>query len=208
VLDVSPSMAFGTVNRLKSDVAEGVSLVLARLAVRRAGRVGLLTFGAGGPRLVRPRASKPGVMAVRTALGEGVASDGVHDPLALAGALQRLGRVAGQPGLVAIVSDFRDHHGWTAPLGMLRARHSVLAVEIRDERESTIPAVGHLALVDPETGERIEVDTSDRRIREQFSRIERDRRSRVERDLRRLHVDHVALSTDDDWLRELGRRLR
>jgi uncharacterized protein (DUF58 family) len=208
VLDVSPSMAFGTVNRLKSDVAEGVSLVLARLAVRRAGRVGLLTFGAGGPRLVRPRASKPGVMAVRTALGEGVASDGVHDPLALAGALQRLGRVAGQPGLVAIVSDFRDHHGWTAPLGMLRARHSVLAVEISDERESTIPAVGHLALVDPETGERIEVDTSDRRIREQFSRIERDRRSRVERDLRRLHVDHVALSTDDDWLRELGRRLR
>ena len=47
VLDVSPSMAFGTANRLKADVAEGVALVVARLAVRRAGRVALMTFGAG-----------------------------------------------------------------------------------------------------------------------------------------------------------------
>ncbi len=208
VLDVSPSMAFGTATRLKSDVAEGVTLVLARLAVRRAGRVALITFGAGTPRLLRPRASKPGVIAVRTALREGVADDGVHDPSALAAALRRVARIAGQPGLVAIVSDFRDHEDWTSPLGVLRARHSMVAVELRDPREATVPAVGHLALIDPETGERVEVDTSDRRVRESFARIERERQSRVERDLRRLRVDHVALSTDDDWLRELGRRLR
>ena len=109
VLDVSPSMAFGTANRLKSDVAEGVTLVLARLAVRRAGRVALVTFGAGEQRLLRPRASKPGVMAVSAALREGVATDGVHEPSALAAALRRVARIARQPGLVAIVSDFRDH---------------------------------------------------------------------------------------------------
>jgi uncharacterized protein (DUF58 family) len=208
VLDVSPSMAFGTARRLKSDVAEGVVLVLARLAVRRAGRVALLTFGADNMRLLRPRGSKPGVSAVRRALAEGLAPDGVSAPSALADALVQLRKVATQPGLVVIVSDLRDQHGWTSPLGALRARHSVVAVEIRDEREGTLPPVGHLALVDPETGERVEVDTSRHSVREAFSRSEAEARERVARDLRRLRVEHLTLSTQDDWLRELGRRLR
>ena len=96
VLDVSPSMAFGTAERLKSDVAEGVALVLGRLAVRRAGRVALMTFGAGRPRLVPPRASKPGVVALRRALAEGCAVDGRPDRHALGGraAADRQGRDA------------------------------------------------------------------------------------------------------------------
>lgn len=207
MLDVSPSMAFGTANRLKSDVAEGVSLVLARLAVRRAGRVALLTFGAEQPRLLRPRASKPGVAAVRRALAEGVAPDGVSKPSAFAEALHLLRKIATQPGLVVIISDFRDQHGWTRALGALQARHSVMAVEVRDRREGNLPAVGHLALVDPETGERIEVDTSRTAVREAFTRYENEARERIARELRRLHVDHATLSTDVDWLRELGRRL-
>ena len=207
VLDISPSMAFGTDSRLKSDVAEGVALVVARLAVRRAGRVALMTFGGTKPRLLRPRASKPGVAAVRRALAEGLVPDGLSHPTALADALRQLRTVASQPGLVVIVSDFRDQHAWTSPLGVLRARHSVLAVEIRDEREASLPAVGHLALVDPETGERVEVDTSRRSVREAFSRFEAEARERVARELRRLRVEHVVLNTGSDWLKELGRRL-
>lgn len=208
VLDISPSMAFGTATRLKSDVAEGVALVVARLAVRRAGRVALMTFGADAPRLLRPRASKPGVAAIRRALAEGLAPDGVSRPSALAVALVQLRKVASQPGLVVLVSDLRDQEDWTSPLGALRARHSVLTVEVRDGRESHLPAVGHLALVDPETGERVEVDTSRRAVREAFSRVETEARERVARELRRLRVEHVVLSTEHDWLRELGRRLQ
>jgi uncharacterized protein (DUF58 family) len=208
VHDVSPSMAFGTARRLKSDVAEGAALVVSRLAVRRAGRVALLTFGVGAPRLLPPRASKPGIVAVERALGEGVAADGKREPDALTRALVRVGKVATQPGLVVVISDFRDHEGWTRPLGALRARHSVLALEVRDPREASLPAAGRLALVDPETGERIEVDTGRRAIRERFEQIEAEGRARVERELRRLHVEHVVLTTEDDWLRQLGRRLR
>lgn len=207
-LDLSPSMAFGTEQRLKSDVAEGVTLVMGRLAVRRAGRVALMTFGAGTPRLHSPRASKPGVVALQRALGEGVAEDGHHEPGALRNALRRIGRVATQPGLVVVISDWRDDDDdWTRALGALRARHSVLAVEVRDPREASVPAVGRLALVDPETGERIEVDTSRQSVRDRFAQIEAERRARVTRELRRLEVEHVVLSTDRDWLGDLGRRL-
>ena len=208
VLDLSPSMAFGTANRLKADVAEGVALVLGRLAVRRAGRLAMVTFGMGRPRLLPPRGSRPGFVALRRVLSQGVAQDGHNEPDALAHALVRVGKVASQSGFVAVISDFREQHGWERPLGALRARHSVLAVEVSDPRESELPAVGRLALVDPETGERVEVDTSRQRVRDRFAELERERREGVARELRRLHVDHVALSTDRDWLLDLGRRLR
>jgi uncharacterized protein (DUF58 family) len=207
-VDVSPSMAFGTAQRLKWDVAEGAASVLGRLAVRRAGRVALMSFGGGTPRLLPPRASKPGVVALRRGLADGVAADGTHERAALAGALRRIGRVATQPGLVVVISDFRDQDEWTGPLGALRARHSVLAVEIRDPREAVVPAVGRLALIDPETGERVEIDTSSARVRRRFAAIEAQGRARVAQELRRLAVEHVVLSTDGDWLRALGRALR
>lgn len=208
VLDVSASMAFGTARRLKADVAEGAALVFGRLGVRRAGSVGVIAFGASATRVLPPRGSRPGMVALRRMLAEGVSPDGQTDPEALADALRRAGRLANQPGLVVAISDFRDQQAWERPLGSLRVRHSVLAVEIVDPREAQLPNVGHLALVDPETGALIEINTSRRRIRERFAELERERRERVARELRRLHVHHTTLSTDEDWLVELGRRLR
>jgi uncharacterized protein (DUF58 family) len=208
LLDLSPSMAFGTERRLKADVAEGVALVFGRLGVRRAGSVGLVGFGASVPRLLPPRGSKPAIVALRSMLAEGVAPDGQHDPGGLAGAARRVARLARQPGLVVVVSDFRDQQLWERPLGSLRVRHSVLAIEIVDPRELELPSVGHLALVDPETGERIAIDTSRRRVRERFAELERERRAAVSRELRGLRIDQVTLSTGDDWLLSLGRQLR
>jgi uncharacterized protein (DUF58 family) len=207
VVDRSPSMAFGTTTRLKSDVADGAAIVLSRLAVRRAGRVALCTFGAGEPRLFPPRASKPGTVAVRRALSGGVAPDGSGDKRSLANALVKLGRVATQPGLVVVISDFRDQEEWIRPLGALAAHHSLMAVEVRDPRETALPNVGHLAVVDPETGQLVQIDTSRRRVRQRFAAIEAQGRARVADELRRLAIEHVVLSTGSDWLKELGRRL-
>lgn len=208
VLDVSASMAFGTARRLKADVAEGAAQVFGRLGVRRAGSVGLVAFGAGAPTVLRPRGSRPGVVALRRTLAEGVSPDGRHDSEALADALRRVGRLATQPGLIVLISDLRDHRGWERPLGSLRIRHAVLAVEVVDPREAELPKVGYLALIDPETGARIEVNTSRGRVRRRFAELEAARRQEVADELRRLRVRQVTLSTDQDWLLELGRQLR
>jgi uncharacterized protein (DUF58 family) len=189
-------------------VAEGVALAFGRLGVRRAGSVGVVAFGAGAARVLPPRGSKPGMVALRRALAAGVARDGVHDPSALADALSRAGRLARQPGLVVLISDMRDQREWERPLGSLRVRHSVVAVEIADPLEVELPAAGHLALIDPETGARMEVDTSSGRLRRRFAELERARREAVARELRRLRVHHITLSTADEWLVALGRQLR
>ena len=208
VLDVSPSMAFGTAGRLKADVAEGVALALGRLAVARGGGLALARFGADGLRVLPPHSSRRALVGLGLALREGVARDGQHDPRALGHALERIAAVARLPGLVAIVSDFRAQRDWLHALGALRMRHSVLAVEIGDPREGELPALGVLSVIDPETGSRLALDTSSRRVRQRFAELEAARRERLAHELRRLHVVHVRLSTDGNWLLELGRALR
>ena len=205
-VDVSASMAFGTADRLKSDVAEGVVDVVGTLAVRRGGKVGLLTFGAPVSRLLPPRGGRGARIGLRRALAEGVAPDGTAgEPLE--GAALRIGRLARLPSLVAIVSDFAGEPTWARPLAALAARHTVLAIEIVDPREQALPAVGRLAMIDPETGARVEVDTRDRRLREGFAEAARERREAVAIALSRAGAEHVTLSTAGSWARQLGRRL-
>jgi uncharacterized protein (DUF58 family) len=207
MLDLSPSMAFGTAQRLKADVAEGVAMVLARLAIKRAGSVGVVAFGAGEPIVLEPRGSKPGIIAVQSLLAAGVGRDGQSEPRAMAGALERLLTVTNRPGLVAVVSDFRDQQEWLRSLTAVAARHCAFAVEVCDPREATLPSVGRIALVDPETGRRVDVDTSSSRVRARFEELERRRREELAADLRRLHVPHVPVSTDEDWMLALARGL-
>jgi uncharacterized protein (DUF58 family) len=206
VLDVSASMAFGTADRLKSDVAEGVAQVVARAATRHGGRLAVLT--AGGPeRMLPPRGGPHAKIGLRRLIEQGVAVDGVADR-GLGPVLHRVGRLARQPGLVVLVSDFRGAPDWQRPLRALGARHRVLAVEIRDPREERLEPVGRLSLVDPETGALLTVDTSRRVLRDRFEAAAAEERAGVAGALRRAGADHVVLSTKGDWLRALGRALR
>lgn len=206
VLDVSPSMAWGTAERLKSDVAAGLVDVLARLATRRGGRVGLVTFGAAETRLVPPHGGRGAIATLRAAVAEGVAPDGSAGE-GLDRALDRVGRVASQPGLVAVVSDFSGARDWARPLRALGARHSLLALQVRDPREDELPASGRLWLVDPESGRQLEADTSNAKLRAAFAAGARAEREAVARELRGAGARHVVLSTDGSWLDQLGRGL-
>jgi len=206
VLDLSASMAFGTADRLKSDVAEGVAHVVGRAATRHGGRLAVLT--AGGPeKMLPPRGGPHAKIGLRRLLDEGVAVDGAADR-GLKPVLHKAGRLARQPGLVVVVSDFRGGLEWRKPLRSLGARHRLLAVEIRDPREERLEPAGRLALVDPETGRLIEVDTSRRGLRERFAAAAAAERATVATELRAAGATHVVLSTSGDWLKALGRALR
>jgi len=207
IVDVSASMAFGTGQRLKSDVAEGVAATVGRLAVRRGGRVAAITAGAPDAAVLPPRSGRRAFAGLRRLVGSGVAPDAAPAELPLAAALERAHRLARTRGLVVVVSDFRDD-GWQAPLRTLAQRHTVTAIEITDPREAELPDVGQLMLVDPETGQTVEADTGSAYTRAAFAAAEAERRAGVASAIRRARAHHVVLSTDDDWLRELARVLR
>jgi uncharacterized protein (DUF58 family) len=207
VLDVSASMAFGTADRRKTDVAEGVALAIGHVSTRRGNRLGVLAFGAGEPRIMRPRQGRLGLLALLAELrrdgeGEGAGATSLGSALSSAATLGR------QRGLVVIVSDFRGERDWEAPLQALRARHGVMAVEIIDPREQQLVSAGDLWLIDPETGRQVHVDTRKRRIRDRFAAAAAAEREEVRAALRRTGADHVELSTGGDWLRTFATHLR
>ncbi|HEY7968889.1 MAG TPA: VWA domain-containing protein, partial [Candidatus Limnocylindrales bacterium] len=207
VYDASASMAFGTADRRKADVAEGVAVAIGHLTTQRGNRLGIVTFGGSRDRRVPPAAGRTGLLGLLLAsrvetVEEGV---GVTSP---AEALRIANAAATRGGLVILVSDFRGPRDWRGPLAGLAARHHVIAIEIDDPRESDLPDVGELTLVDAETGREVKVDTSSSHLRERFASAAAEERASVATDLRRLGVDHIVLSTAGDWLRTLAGELR
>jgi uncharacterized protein (DUF58 family) len=200
LLDVSPSMRFGTADRRKWDVAEGVAVALGHLASRRGNRIGVATFGATDSLAMRPRQGRVGLLSVLLAVRREPETERVGRT-SVGTAVTELARVAKQRSLAVIVSDFRGPRDWRAPLLRLAARHAVVAIEIRDPREQELPNVGHVWLVDPETGRRAHVDTARRRLRERFAEAAADDRADLARELAALGVPHLVLSTAGDWLR-------
>ena len=207
VLDTSPSMTFGTADRRKADVAEGVVLAFGHLAARGANSVGLLTFGDGYPVTLPPRGGRMGTLGLLNVLRGEPASEEVGET-SPAGVFSRLSRLSRRSSLVVVVSDFRGPKDWRKPLLELAGRYEVIAVEIRDPREQDLPDVGHLSLVDPETGRQLRVDTSSRRLRERFATEAVREREELARELRSTGADHLTLSTEGDWLRKLATLLR
>ena len=215
VLDCSASMTFGTADRRKADVAEGVAVAMGHIATQRGNRLGIVTFGGRSDRRLAARGGRDGLLAVLlTSRNEGDEDDAgngdvaVRPAASLESALKFVAAAAIRGGLVALVSDFRGPRDWRRPLAAVAARHHVLAIEIRDPREDLLPDVGDLTLVDAESGRQVRVDTSSRRLRERFQEAAGADRASLTADLRRLGVGHVVLSTSGSWLRSLAAQLR
>jgi uncharacterized protein (DUF58 family) len=204
VLDASASMRFGTADRRKADVLEGVALAVGHVATRRGNRLGVVTYGEGEPTFERPRTGRRELVSTLQRLRD--EPEGAGD---LAEALRLVAGVgAPHRSVVVVVSDFRGPRTWEQPLALLAARHMVLAVEVRDPREQELGDVGELVLADPETGEHVVVDTSDADLRRRFAEAAAGERDALVGKLASMGVPHVALSTEGDWLRLLAEFLR
>ena len=207
VLDTSVSMQFGTADRRKADVAEGVAVAIGHLSTRRGNRLGVVTFGGEESRAIPPRQGRVGLVGLLGAIRTEPPAEGPGSTT-LATALRHTGALARQRSLVVVVSDFRGDHEWRRPLLQLAGHHDVVAVEVRDPREQELTNIGLLYLVDPETGRQLRVDTRSRRLRERFAVAAAAERAEIARSLSSAGVRHVVLTTSGDWLRPLVTFLR
>jgi uncharacterized protein (DUF58 family) len=213
LLDETASMAFGTVTGEKGDLGDLLAAAVGLLTDGPGNRLGLATFGPAGLAFSRPVAGRVAAQrALRRAAGR--PRDGVA-PVGLGAALDVLGRRHRRPGVRVVVSDLLDPTGrferpfdWEAPLRRLAARHDVVVLEVLDPRELELPDVGHLVLVDPETGRRRDVPTGDAGLRSRYAAAAAAQRSAVAAAARSAGAAHVRLRTDGDWVAELSRAVR
>jgi uncharacterized protein (DUF58 family) len=211
VVDLSPSMSFGTARCEKRDVAVTLAAALAHLARGPGDRVGAVVLS-DRVRAVPPRPGRDAALALLRVLQSTRPPDGAA-PVRLADGLAATAAQARRRGLVVVVSDLLDgdppgsEPAWSAPLRRLALRHDLVVVEVVDPRELELPAVGVLQLTDPETGRRVEVQTADRRLRERYAAAAAAQRAAHAAAVRRAGATHVLARTDRDWLPDLARAL-
>jgi uncharacterized protein (DUF58 family) len=210
LLDLSPSVDFGSSGVRKRTLSGEFVAVLARILSRHGNRVGALFYGdrvdtvipsaCGRVHVLRildrmlgriaPVAPKPRL--VRGKAPERPRGTDLNDLLRTAFA------VIPRRSLVFIVSDFISAPGWGKVLGELARRHEVVAIRLYDPMELELPDLGMFMIEDAETGEQLFVDTHDRGFRERFARIAAEREAALRTTLAQAGVDALELCTDDD----------
>src|SRR5574341_1365221 len=208
LLDLSPSMDFGTVSTqsMKRTVLIDFVTTLARLLTRHGNRVGAM-FASGGDRVERTIPARGGRIHVLRLVNDLLKQPRLSKapftnltPLLEAG-LHSIKRRS----LVFVISDFISVPGWERPLNSLNRRHEVLAIRLWDPREVELPDIGPLMLEDAETGEQLYVDTQDRKFRQRFQEAARRREAALQEAFKRSSVDALSLSTEEDLVHAIVR---
>jgi uncharacterized protein (DUF58 family) len=204
VVDTSGSGAFGTVDRYKAELAAELCAVLAFSATRNNDRVGLVMFSDRIEKVVPPAKGRRHVLrVVRELLYSEPEGTGTDIPLAL----DYLANVVRRHAVVFLVSDFQTAD-YERALSVANRRFDVIAIDVSDPRETDLPRVGLVEMEDAETGERVAVDTGDRRFVERFRRKIEQRRAEKDQSFRSLGVDRIEISTDCPYVEPLERFFR
>jgi uncharacterized protein (DUF58 family) len=210
VVDLSPSMDFGTGRTEKRELVLAAITAVVHLTVRGGNRVGAIV--SNGREMYRVPAlggrNHARHLVRRIAATSRVDTAGGPD---LAAMLESLRRPPRRRGMVAVVSDYLDNGpateppSWDRPLRALAERHQLLGIEVLDPRELELPAAGLVTFVDPETGRELEVQTNSSGVRQRYAQAAQAQRARIGTSLRRAGAAHLQLRTDRDWINDVVR---
>ncbi len=208
LLDLSPSVDFGTVQSLKRTVLIDFVATLARLLTRHGNRVGAMLYdGRSERRVERTIPARGGRVQVLRLVNDLLKQPQLpRAPFTDLAPLLQSGLYAiKRRSLVFIISDFISAPGWERPLALLNQRHEALAVRLWDPREVELPDIGPVIMEDAEPGEQLYVDTHDRRFRSRFEEAARKREAALSEAFKQAGVDVLSLSTEQDLVRAIVR---
>ena len=199
LVDLSASGHFGTSGLTKRELAAELAGTLAMSAIRNNDRVGLVLFTGEIEHYLPPRKTRQHVQRL---LRDLLTHTPRHAGTSVGKALEFAARVTHRPALVFVLSDFHDA-GYESALKSANQRHDVLALQLTDPREQHIPDVGLALVNDAETGEAMEVDTSDPAVRAAFEQAVAARQENVRAFFRQSRIAHLELLTDRPWANAL-----
>ena len=199
VVDVSGSGAFGSTERLKSELAAELCALVAFSAIRNNDKVGLILFTGQVELFVPPKKGKRHVLRV---IRELLYFTPARRETDIGAALEYLNRITTRRAVVFLVSDFIAA-GYDRHLTLANRRHDLVAVALTDPRELALPRIGLVELEDAETGERMVIDTWSRRTVRGYARAAAAQLDERRRLFRRLGVDTIEINTGAPYVPEL-----
>lgn len=217
LLDCSPSMDFGPIQRRKHVVLTEVAATVAQLLSRGGNRVGAVLFDTEVEHTIPPGPGRNQVLRILSRVMQTPSGDEWPERTRrdakkrqpqttdLASALRSAVGIMRRRSLVVVVSDFITEPGWERPLAQLASRHDVVPIQILDRREFELPAAGMIYVEDPETGEQIFVDTNDAGFQQRLRMAARERQTALAAAARSAGTDLYTVTTDEDLVRALFR---
>ncbi|MEK6705101.1 MAG: DUF58 domain-containing protein [Bdellovibrionota bacterium] len=195
VIDASGSGAFGSWQKLKSEIAAEIAGMLAYAASRTGDRIGMIMFSGGIDKIIAPRKGRQHILRIiRDILDHEPKTKGTD----LKGALESTGRIMKHSGVIFVISDFLATD-YERQLKLLSRRHDVVAVMVNDMREFDVPAVGHILLMDPETGEERFIDTSSYRFKKWIQERRAAHEGRLKNAFSDSRVELLKIGTKEDY---------
>jgi uncharacterized protein (DUF58 family) len=204
LLDLSPSVDFGSLRTQKRNQLIDFVAATARLLTRHGNRVGGVFYAGRVDRVLPARGGRLHVLRLIHELLNQPRQ--TRAPFTDLGGLLHAGLATiKRRSLIFVVSDFISAPGWERTLALLNRKHEVLAVRLWDPREVELPDVGQLLLEDAETGEQLYVDTHDRGFRQRYREAAQEREIALGEAFKRAGVDALTLSTEEDLVRAIVR---
>ncbi len=204
LVDLSASGQFGTVAKLKTEIATELCAVLAMSAITNNDKVGLILFTDRIERFIPPQKGKHHVLRV---IREVLSFRPQHRGTDVGGALEYLHRISRRRSVCFLVSDFLAS-GYDTPLRIAHRHHDIIPVTLTDQREESLPRLGLVRLQDLETGADVLVDTSSRAVRQQYQQRREAAVAQRRRLFRALGLDAIDIRTDEPFIDPLLRFFR
>jgi len=202
-IDLTPSLDFGTASSEKRDLAVAATAAIGLLTLRIGNRFGAELIRPDGIESIPAKQGRDHVMHIVEQVLQAPRAE--SSSITLAEGIARLHGPHRRRGLRAVVSDFIDDSDWQEEIRRVSVRNQLVAIEILDPREMELPNVGTLAVIDPETGARREIQTQRKKVREAYAAAALEQRAGIAQTLRESQTRHLQLSTDRDWLMDVVR---
>jgi uncharacterized protein (DUF58 family) len=199
LIDVSGSREFGTVSQLKKDIFTEVAATLAFSTIQNNDKIGVIFFSDKIEKFIPPKKGRKHVLHI---IRELIDFEPESNKTDIAGALRYFTNAIKKSSTGFVVSDFIDTN-FERELTIASRKHDVVALQVYDIRETELPNVGLVKLKDAESGERIWVDTSDKRLRTTFKHAWGEGQLALQKSFIKSGVDMVSMSTSEDYVKAL-----
>ena len=200
LVDASASTIFGTKNSLKSEYITEITAVLSFSALSNNDKVGLMLFTDEVEKYLPPRkGSKYALRMIRDILY----FEPKHTQTDIAKAAEYIYRVTKKKSIIFVISDFSDEKDYWSPLKLLAKKHDLIAIRITDKAETELPKAGLIYFSDPETGKKVAINTSSKKIRREYYNLAMKEEEDLKEKFKRSRIDFINLQTDQNYVKEL-----
>lgn len=199
LVDCSASSQFGTVNYLKSELIAEITALLSFSALSNNDKVGLVLFTNEVEKYSPPRKGKKNALKI---LRDILYYQPVNKKTDISKAIEFIWKITKKKSIIFLISDFYDDN-YTHSLKLLAKKHDVIAFRVIDPAEKMLPETGIVHFEDPETLERLTINTKSKKFRDHFQKIISQIDADTESNFKKMKIDLLTIRTDEAYIKKL-----